>query len=120
MHRVPRWAGQETLQGQRLVTWDSLEGYALADRASPRRTLGGGRLIQRPIPTYRRRLEHTATSQEQSHPPSAAASPSPAGLVEASTKPDEGPARTEVLSWPPARPLEKPRGVSRGFHQGGS
>ena len=120
MHRVPRWAGQETLQGQRLVTWDSLEGYALAARASPRRTLGGGRLIQRPIPTYQRRLEHTATSQEQSHPPSAAASPSQAGLVEASIKLDEGPARTEVLSWHPARPLEKPRGASGGFHQGGS
>jgi hypothetical protein len=120
VHRVPRWAGQETLQGQRLVTWDSLEGYALADRASPRRTLGGGRLIQRPIPTYRRRLEHTATSQEQSHPPSAAASPFPVGLVEASIKLDEGPARTEVLSWPPARPLENPRGASGGFHQGGS
>ena len=64
---------------------------------SPRRTLGGGRLIQRPIPTIRRRLEHTATSQEQSHPPSAAASPLPDGLVEASIKLDVGPVRTEVL-----------------------
>ena len=96
VHR-PRWVGQETLQGQRLVIWDSLDGYALAGWASPRRTLGGGRLIQRPIPTTRRRLEHTATPQEQIHPPSAGASPLPVGLVEASIKLDVGPVRTEVL-----------------------
>ena len=94
MHR-PRWVGQETLQGQRLVIWDSLDGHALAGWASPRRTLGGGRLIQRPIPTTRRRLEHTATPQEQIRPPSAAASPLPVGLVEASIKLNVGPVRTE-------------------------
>jgi hypothetical protein len=72
-----------------------------------------------PHPNVSRRLEHTATSQEQSHPPSAAASSFPVDLVEASTKLKEGPARTEV-SWLPVRPLDKPRGVSVGFHQGGS
>jgi hypothetical protein len=61
----------------------------------------------------RRRLEHTAPSQEQSHPPSGAASPLPVGLVEASTKLDEGPVRTEVLSWLPVHP--PPLKASRPF-----